>query len=414
MSAPNLSSSGNCTASRWAGIALAVGVAGACASAPTATGAAPAAEVAVVWSADGSTVGGLGARRTIHAFDGTSGRELWSVRAGRALFPGLGRDAAIDRLQLLPEGHGALFAAAGDLFLWRADSRRGRRLTSTPEPELDAEVAPNGDTVAFVREDDLWTLDLITGEESRLTAHRELAGLAGRPPALRRIAWAPESRTLAFSAAAPEGGVLVVDLPSQTLRRLETGGAASGRVVSFSWRPDARGIGVERLAADNSRLDLLLCHPEKLYCKELATRAVSDGGTARNDFRFLADGFLWGDGGGLGRYDTVGRETGTLMPPEWHLEQILAVDGDQTWAITTAITTDGSRRAATMALRITGARAMTFLAPDRALDSRLFSPSRTFWVRYESRGQAEAAILASLEGGKIADLPGLVAPAGSY
>ncbi len=387
-----------------AGVAL-LALAG-CASAPP-TGTGPGTVVGapggVVWSADSAAVGGLGARRTVFAYDGTTGRELWRFRIDATRFAGLKPDAAIERLSLLPEGRGAILTLDGDLWLWSAEGRRTRRLTATAAPERDAEPAPNGDQVAFVRDGDLFSLDLRTGEELRLTSGGELGDVDRSGGRLPRFLWAPESRTISFPFTAAGTGVGVVDLPGQSTLRLETGDTSSERLLSYAWRPDGRGVGIERLSPDGTRLELLLCHPEKLYCRPLAARPVP--AAPRASFRFLTDGFLWGEntGEGLGRYDTVGRETGTLLPAGWRVRDLLAIDGEESWVVVTADAVATPARVATMAIRFGGAPTSRLLAPDRALAAAIFAPTQTRWVRVE-RG---TAVLVSLDGGRIAELPGL-------
>jgi len=390
--------------SALAGVAL-LALAG-CASAP-ATGTGPGTSIgassAVVWSADSAAVGGLGARRTVLAYDGTTGRELWRFRIDSTHFAGLKRDAAIERVRLLPEGRGALLALGGDLWLWSAEGRGTRRLTTTEAPERDAEPAPSGDQVAFVRDGDLFALDLRTGEELRLTTKGELGDGDRSGGRLPRFLWAPESRTIAFPFAAPGTGVGVVDLPGQSTLRLESGDIPSERLLSYAWRPDGRGVGIERLSPDGARIELLLCHPEKLYCRPLAARPAPAAPSA--SFRFLTDGFLWGEstGDGLGRYDTVGRETGALLPAGWRVRDLLAIDGEESWVIVTADSVATPARVATMAIRFGGAPTSRLLAPDRALAAASFAPTQTRWVRVEHG----AAVLVSLDGGRIAELPGL-------
>jgi len=68
-----------------------------------------------------------------------------------------------------PEDPGVLFTHADDLFFANFDGTGLRRLTSTPESEELAEFSPDGRTVAFVRDNNLFVLDLETGSERAIT-----------------------------------------------------------------------------------------------------------------------------------------------------------------------------------------------------------------------------------------------------
>ena len=61
-----------------------------------------------------------------------------------------------------------LVPGGGDIFV-RADSGALKRLTETPDPEIDPRLCPNGERVGFVRKDDLFAMDIATGKEIKLT-----------------------------------------------------------------------------------------------------------------------------------------------------------------------------------------------------------------------------------------------------
>lgn len=68
-----------------------------------------------------------------------------------------------------PEHPGVLFTHADDLFFANFDGTGLRRLTSTPAEEEMATFSPDGRTIAFVRENNLFVLDLETGAERAIT-----------------------------------------------------------------------------------------------------------------------------------------------------------------------------------------------------------------------------------------------------
>jgi dipeptidyl-peptidase-4 len=67
------------------------------------------------------------------------------------------------------EANTLLYLAGGDLFLINSDSGKWEQLTKTPAAEHDPKLSPDGRTVAFRREWDLYKLDLASHKETRLT-----------------------------------------------------------------------------------------------------------------------------------------------------------------------------------------------------------------------------------------------------
>ena len=60
-------------------------------------------------------------------------------------------------------------APARDLFLIHTDTAKWEQLTKTPVAELDAKLSPDAHMVAFRRGWDLYTVDVASGKETRLT-----------------------------------------------------------------------------------------------------------------------------------------------------------------------------------------------------------------------------------------------------
>jgi dipeptidyl-peptidase 4 len=63
-----------------------------------------------------------------------------------------------------------LYAANGDLFLIEARDGKWRQLTKTNTAERDPKFSPDGKRIAFYREWDLYTLDVASGKETRITS----------------------------------------------------------------------------------------------------------------------------------------------------------------------------------------------------------------------------------------------------
>ncbi|MBI1900444.1 MAG: DPP IV N-terminal domain-containing protein [Planctomycetia bacterium] len=72
-------------------------------------------------------------------------------------------------LDFNPQLTGALFEHQGDLYFATLDGKTAHRLTNSPEREELAEFSPDGQRVAFVRNYDLYVVELATQQETRLT-----------------------------------------------------------------------------------------------------------------------------------------------------------------------------------------------------------------------------------------------------
>lgn len=71
-----------------------------------------------------------------------------------------------------PDSHSILVPLGGDLYLYDLKSSPGRavrRLTTTPAYETDARISPRGRYVSFIREQNLYVLDLRSGAETAIT-----------------------------------------------------------------------------------------------------------------------------------------------------------------------------------------------------------------------------------------------------
>ncbi|WP_337880645.1 S9 family peptidase [Rheinheimera sp.] len=105
------------------------------------------------------------------------------------------------------DGKALLFPLNGDLYYYDLSSARARKLTDTEAFETDAQISPKGRYVSFVREQNLFVLDLQNNKETQLTtdgggvikngmaefvAQEEMGRMTG-------YWWAPDDSKIAFS-----------------------------------------------------------------------------------------------------------------------------------------------------------------------------------------------------------------------
>ncbi|MFT5424284.1 MAG: dipeptidyl-peptidase-4 [Phycisphaerales bacterium] len=67
------------------------------------------------------------------------------------------------------DDHGRVFGHSGDLYYCNLDGTGAIRLTASPKNETLQELSPDGTFVAFVRDNDLWAVDVQTATERQLT-----------------------------------------------------------------------------------------------------------------------------------------------------------------------------------------------------------------------------------------------------
>jgi dipeptidyl-peptidase-4 len=103
-----------------------------------------------------------------------------------------------------------IYQKGNDLYYLNTVRKEFKRLTASAEEEKNPTLAPDGNTVAFTRANDLYSIDLTTGKETRYTSDggpliyngwaswvymEEILGRAGR---YRAFWWAPDSKHIIF------------------------------------------------------------------------------------------------------------------------------------------------------------------------------------------------------------------------
>ncbi len=256
-------------------------------------------------------------------------------------------------------GRLALYTIEDDLFLLDLAVSRFERLTSTPEIVRAARFSPDGRRIAFVRDNDLFVLDLDPRAERRLTGDGAETLLNGVQSYVYQEEifydevgywWSPDSAALAFlrfdesmvsemlwvdhAPAVPRvirqrypkaGGVN----PQVRLGLVEAGGGAtrfvpaaqmpSEYVMGVTWRPDSRKVAVQVSNRMSTRLDLYLVDRATGDAERILSEP-DEGWVNQREIDFLADGsFVWsserdghthlylhGDDGALARQLTRG------------------------------------------------------------------------------------------------------------
>jgi dipeptidyl-peptidase-4 len=136
------------------------------------------------------------------------------MQAALAGLPGLSREDAVriprsDDLRLNTARTAALFTVNDDLYAYDFTADKGMRLTTAPGVEEEATFSPDGRTVAFVRGNNLFVVDVASQREQAITTDGSNEILNGKLDWLyqeeiygrgrfRAYWWSPDSRRLAF------------------------------------------------------------------------------------------------------------------------------------------------------------------------------------------------------------------------
>jgi dipeptidyl-peptidase-4 len=207
--------------------------------------------------------------------------------------------SGIVEYQFAPDGRALLFPLGGDLYYYDLAAPRAkgvRRLTTSEAFETDPRISPRGKHVSFIRDQNLWVLDLATGRERALTtdggglvsygmaefiAQEEMDRHTGywwsrddRYMAYTRVDESPvpeyrrfeigaddvEVRTQRYPAAGAHNALVelkVVNLETGAVVNVDLGTERDVYLARVDWFPDSRRLAVQRQSRDQRTLDLL-------------------------------------------------------------------------------------------------------------------------------------------------------------
>lgn len=276
------------------------------------------------------------------------------------------------------DGNSILFPLAGDVYLYRLDAEPAeavRRLTNTEVFETDARVSDGGRYVSFVRDQNLFVIDLESGEERQLTTD---GGSTIRNGMAEFIAmeemdrdtgywWSPDDRFLAYTRVDespvelakryqifansfkvieeryPFTGknnvrirLAVLELASGKQAWVDLGDDEDIYLARVAWTPDASTLVLQRQSRDQKRLDLIAADPRDGSSRVVLTETSDVWINLHDNLKFLERSpgeFVWASERSgfqhLYRYDLGGKLLGQITSGDWAVDRLQAIDEDR-------------------------------------------------------------------------------------
>jgi len=269
-----------------------------------------------------------------------------------------------------PDGKQLLVTLAGSLYL--VDVAHPDQAKSIVQGDvIDPKISPKGHYVSFVRDQNLFTIDLATGKEQQLTSngagtvHNAEAEFVAQEEMGQTSGywWAPDDTAIAYKhfdesvvpnarrfeiyadhtavveqrypAAGDPNVVVGLALVAPTggaSRQVDLGSDADIYLVRADWSSDAKKLIFQRQSRDQKRLDLVAVDPVSLAQRLLITETSTTWVSVGNRPHFLENGkqFIW-ESERSGRnhlylYDVDGKPAHPITAGAWGIDELLAVD----------------------------------------------------------------------------------------
>lgn len=276
------------------------------------------------------------------------------------------------------DGNALLFPLNGDIYYYHLASKTAKRLTESEAFETDAKFSPKGNYVSFIREQNIFALNIESGKETQLTrdgsgtikngmsefvAQEEMGRMTG-------YWWSPDEKHVAFLRVneAPVKTVIRNEIYAEKIKLIEQRYPATGtnnviiqlavtnikgkntRFIELEdakgdnkndfylprvqWLPDSKNLSYQWQSRDQKTLKLQRYNLKKRKQKTLLTENSSHWVNLHKDLVFLSDNktFVWAserDGfKHLYHFTNEGKLINQLTKGEWVVDSIKHIDED--------------------------------------------------------------------------------------
>jgi dipeptidyl-peptidase-4 len=269
-----------------------------------------------------------------------------------------------------PDGKQLLVPIAGDLYLVEVSQPGAARKVATGNVG-DPKISPKGRYVSYVRDQNLFVIDLTTGQERQLTTdgkdtvHNGEAEFVAQEEMDQHTGyyWAPDDSAIAYrrydEAQVPvarrfeifadrtevidqrypaagaknvEIDLMIVNPATGAQKKVDLGPDKDIYLVRADWSADSRTLVYQRQTRDQKRLDLVAVDAATLAQRPVLTETSKTWVSIHDDLRFLGrqKAFIWASERSgrkhLYLYDLSGKLLHPISSGEWGVDNILAVD----------------------------------------------------------------------------------------
>lgn len=265
------------------------------------------------------------------------------------------------------DGKALFFPLAGDIYYWRVGSQGVKKVVSTPEFETDVKFSPKGNFLSYIREQNLYILDLASGKEQALTtegggpikfgmaefvAQEEMDRMTGywwsedeSKIAFTRVDESPVQEVTRSEIYADEIKMIkqrypfagsknvtialgIVQLANKELQWVDLGPEKDFYLPRVNWTKDDNLLSYQWQSRDQKTLKLKTVAWPSMEQKTLLQETAQTWLNLHDDLKFLKDKkrFIWAserDGyKHLYLYDLEGKEIAQLTEGEWVVEEV--------------------------------------------------------------------------------------------
>jgi dipeptidyl-peptidase-4 len=272
-----------------------------------------------------------------------------------------------------PDGRKLLFPLGDALYLYDLHAKPAAAVRKVVEGTglIDPKISPKGHYVSFVRDQNLFVIELKSGAETQLTKdgggllHNAEAEFVAQEEMGQSSGywWAPDDSTIAFKQfdespvpvvkrfeiypnrtdvieqrypAAGDSNVIVrlglVRPTGGAVRWIDLGPNTDIYLTRVDWLPDGKTVSFQRQSRDQKMLDLMAVDVATLAQKTLLTETSSTWVNLNDDLRFLKKqpAFVWtSERSGYNHvylYGLDGKLIRRLTGGDWDIDYVLAVD----------------------------------------------------------------------------------------